>query len=305
MGKGGVGKSAVTEGAARHLCAQGKRVYLAKIDHGAKEQGALERVTLTITTPQETTLHKARPAANMGELWQQTLAPNDCFKEYIALKLKIGHLIGMFLNNKFIQYLQKASPGIKEIVLLGKVWYERNHYDVVIVDMPSTGHGLAMINAPFNFAKLFPGGPVYQDAKDMIVTLSDPAQCAVVCVSLAEEMPLQESTELQQATARMLPHNTPWLVLNKITELGPLLKAALGQSKDKLTTLAGKNPVAAACIHLEDRQKQQTSCIDGFDLQNFKAVAAIKDYGHLDSQFIPADAFASQVNSSPSMGAQS
>src|SRR5579884_4316800 len=105
MGKGGVGKTTTAAAAARALAAQGKRTLLCHVLQMGDVAQKLER-----TAP---------------NLWQITLHAPDCFKEYIMLKLRLKPLYSAFLNNKITQYLEKAAPGVREMVLLGKVWFER------------------------------------------------------------------------------------------------------------------------------------------------------------------------------------
>ena len=62
------------------------------------------------------------------------------------------------------------------MVLLGKIWFERGHYQHIVVDMPSTGYGLAMFQSTDNFVKLFRAGPLYQDAVAMMKTFGDSTQ---------------------------------------------------------------------------------------------------------------------------------
>lgn len=200
MGKGGVGKTTVANAAARVLARQGKRVLLVHI------------LQLTEDKPQQTVLVEP----NLEEV---TLNPSDCFKEYIMLKLKLRPLYTAFLGNRVTQYLERAAPGVREMVLLGKIWFERSNYDHIVVDMPSTGYALTMVHTPFNFAALFPGGPIYTDSQRMVETLSDPNETALVAISLPEEMPIQESLELVDNLGTLMQKNAAWLVLNKLIHI--------------------------------------------------------------------------------------
>lgn len=199
-GKGGVGKTAFSQAAARHLASKGRRTLLVHV--------------LQVNEADEQKIEKTAP-----NLWQITLSAADCFKEYIILKLRLKALYTAFLGNKVTQYLERAAPGIREIVLMGKVWHERANYDHVVVDMPSTGYALAMLHTPFNFAALFPGGPVYRDSKDMIETFSNPNKTSLVIVSLAEEMPMQESIELATELKRLMPQNPAKLIVNRVVRV--------------------------------------------------------------------------------------
>jgi anion-transporting ArsA/GET3 family ATPase len=177
-GKGGVGKTVVSQAIALRLNQQGRRVLWC----------AFEDPVLPLHQMQE-----VRPG-----LFHINCDPAQSFEEYAALKIKVAGLARIFLQNKLMRYLSKAAPGIHELVLLGKVWYERQNFDHVVVDMPSTGYGLAMFQSTRNFANLFQGGPVHKDAEQMLRTFDHPDECGHLVVSLPEEMPLRESLELRE-----------------------------------------------------------------------------------------------------------
>jgi anion-transporting ArsA/GET3 family ATPase len=137
------------------------------------------------------------------------------FEEYAALKIGSGKLTRLFVGNRVVQYLAKAAPGIHELVLLGKVWHERMNYDHVIVDMPSTGYGLAMFQSTKNFMNLFTGGPIQRDASQMMATFADPSETGQLIVALPEEMPLQEALELEEHILALFPENQPGFLANR------------------------------------------------------------------------------------------
>ena len=90
---------------------------------------------------------------------------------------------------------------------LGKVWelaqLERRTaraapYDLTIVDAPATGHGLALLRAPRTYAEIARVGPIRNHANRIHEFVTDPARTAVVAVALAEEMPVNETIDLQE-----------------------------------------------------------------------------------------------------------
>jgi hypothetical protein len=195
-GKGGVGKTVVSQAIALSLSQRGKRVLWVAIEDPLRPPGELLRVN--------------------PDLWNLNCEASTAFEEYIGLKLGGGSITRLFLGNKLIRYLAKAAPGIHELVLLGKIWYERKNYDHVVVDMPSTGYGLAMFHSTANFAKLFRGGPITRDAEEMIETFKDSKSTGHVIVALPEEMPLQEALELDQFLQELFPGNRAAFVANRL-----------------------------------------------------------------------------------------
>jgi anion-transporting ArsA/GET3 family ATPase len=208
-GKGGVGKSSVAEAIAWALADDRASTLLVEFEDPTREPGELKKLGPKIC-------HLNADAS---------LA----FEEYAALKIdKLSHgvlsslgsfghksMTKLFTQNKLIKYLAKAAPGIHELVLLGKVWHERNNYDHVIVDLPSTGYGLAMFQSTANFAKLFGGGPISYDAEAMLATFRDPTHTGNLIVALPEEMPLREAIDLNGYLRDLFPSNPAAFLVNR------------------------------------------------------------------------------------------
>ncbi len=194
-GKGGVGKTVVSQAIARTFSERGKRTLWATFEDPTRPMGEINQVGPL--------------------LWHLNCEPSAAFEEYMGLKIGLPGLTKIFLQNKVMRYLAKASPGIHELVLLGKVWHERKNYEHVVIDMPSTGYGLAMFQSTENFARLFHGGPIYHDAVAMMETFRDPKQTGHLVVSLPEEMPLIESLELRQFLVERFPNNPPAMLVNR------------------------------------------------------------------------------------------
>lgn len=194
-GKGGVGKTVVSHGVAKLLARSGKRVLWATFEDPTRPAGEFLQ-----TEP---------------GLWRLNCDATLAFEEYASMKIGGGPLAKLFLGNKLIKYLAKAAPGIHELVLLGKIWFERLNYDFVVCDMPSTGYGLTMFQATINFSRLFHGSPIHKDAESMLATFHDPNQCGHLIVSLPEEMPLQESLDLRDFLVKLFPANAPAFVVNR------------------------------------------------------------------------------------------
>jgi len=194
-GKGGVGKTAVSQAISLGLARSGKRTLWATFEDPTRPQGVLE--------------------PRGPNLWHLNCEASLAFEEYAAMKIRVPGLTKLFLQNKLMRYLSKAAPGIHELVLLGKIWFERLNYDHVVVDMPSTGYGLAMFQSTANFSKAFSGGPIYHDAEAMLRSFHDARETGHLIVSLPEEMPLQESLELNGYLMRYFPDNPAAFVVNR------------------------------------------------------------------------------------------
>ena len=103
------------------------------------------------------------------------------------------------------QHFVAAAPGAKELITIAKVWElaqlarwdSRNRtYDLVIVDAPASGHGLAMLTTPSTFGEIARVGPIRRQAFKVRDMLADPRRTGYVAVALPEEMPVTETLEL-------------------------------------------------------------------------------------------------------------
>jgi hypothetical protein len=195
-GKGGVGKTVISRAVALSLSKKSERTLWVTLENPTLPPGELKQVSKS--------------------LWHLNCDFQQAFEEYAALKIGATRLTRIFLQNKLMEYMSKAAPGVRELVLLGKIWFERRHYDHVVVDLPSTGYGLALFQSTDNFAKLFRGGPLSKDAESMLDTFRNPEITGHYIVSLPEEMPLQESIELNSYLKDMFPANPAAFVVNRV-----------------------------------------------------------------------------------------
>ena len=112
-------------------------------------------------------------------------------------------------RSRIFNYLTAATPGLREMVTMGKVWElaqdrrrdpgAKRTYDAVIVDAPATGHGVAFMQTPGNFRELARVGPIARQAAQIERTISDHSQTGIGIVALGEEMAVNESIELESA----------------------------------------------------------------------------------------------------------
>jgi anion-transporting ArsA/GET3 family ATPase len=92
-------------------------------------------------------------------------------------------------------------------VTIGKVWelaqLDRRvkrgaKYDVVIVDAPATGHGLGILRTPRTFSDIARVGPIKRQADLINEFVTDPELTSICAVAWPEEMPVNETLDLQR-----------------------------------------------------------------------------------------------------------
>ncbi len=188
-GKGGVGKSTVAHAFGRLAARQGQRVIVAELGVGSGA-GGIDEVALS------------------PGLFTITIDPQAAMEEY--LRVKAGAVGGALAHSRLFGALAMATPGLRELLAMGKIWelaqsQRRTRdgavYDLVVVDAPATGHGVAALRTPRVFADTARVGPIAHTAERIAATIADPSFTAVVGVSLAEEMPVRETLSLADALA--------------------------------------------------------------------------------------------------------
>ena len=140
-------------------------------------------------------------------VWAVNMDPELALAEYGMMALHSKTLFKLLFDNKYVRTFFRAVPGMQEWTLLGKAWWHTTEtredgswlYDVVILDAPATGHGLDMLRVPKIILDVVPPGLLRRDAERAWKMFQDPETCAVVLVTLPEEMPTTETIELAKA----------------------------------------------------------------------------------------------------------
>ncbi len=201
-GKGGVGKTTVAAAIALAAAGRGQRTALAEVGGRRDAQRLLEgsgveHVSITPRHAMEDYLRDQLPRA-VAEL----LAHSGTFAAFVA-----------------------ATPGMNELLTIGKVWElaeERRRapgaraYDLVVLDAPASGHGVAMLAAPRTFSDAARVGPIHRQAGRIDADLRDPSRTALVAVATPEEMPVNETIELRAALADRIGQDLALVVVNGI-----------------------------------------------------------------------------------------
>jgi hypothetical protein len=93
--------------------------------------------------------------------------------------------------------------------------------DVVILDAPASGHGIAWMSAPQLVSEVISRGPIGSMATEIAGFLADRERFGSVVVTTAEEMPVQEALELLEAMERRLERRPELVVVNAIYPPSP------------------------------------------------------------------------------------
>ena len=84
----------------------------------------------------------------------------------------------------------------------------------MVVDAPSSGYGLAMLTTPRTFGEIARVGPIRRQAFKIRDTLADPERTGYVAVALPEEMPVNETLELERKLPEAVGSRLAAIVVN-------------------------------------------------------------------------------------------
>jgi anion-transporting ArsA/GET3 family ATPase len=198
-GKGGTGKSTLSAALALYFSARGKKVLLTEI--GRVRDRNFLRLGEFFPNAGELSMSPSKvlnPLRGKKTLLLSCIDPGEALVEYIGLKLGSKKLAQVVLKNKIAFNFLDTIPGLTELVSLGKLWHEAiqdNGPDMIILDAPASGHAMAMLLAPRNFASLTRIGPLFRDASAMQEFFSNQEKTAIIYCTLPEEVPYEESLE--------------------------------------------------------------------------------------------------------------
>lgn len=190
-GKGGVGKTAVAATLARVASNQGMRTLLIEIEGKGGLPALFGHPPLTY---RETELSPSTPTT--GAIYGRTLTPDDALLEYLE-DHGMSRVSKRLVSSGAVDVVSTAAPGIKDILILGKVkQLERaGAADLIIVDAPAAGHAITFLLAARGLSDAVRMGPVRAQALEVLELLGDPERCSVMLVTLPEETPVNELIE--------------------------------------------------------------------------------------------------------------
>jgi anion-transporting ArsA/GET3 family ATPase len=195
-GKGGVGKTTVAAALGLVAARTGRRTIVAEVARRGDVASAFDRAG---SQPFE----EIELAAGLFHI---SIDPQDALEEYLRDQLPSAAVAEVLIRSRVFAMVAAATPGMRELLTVGKLWelaqLDRrtpgaDAYDLVVVDAPATGHGVAVLSAPRTFAAAAGSGPIARQGTIIDAMLSDPEQTAIVAVAKAEELAVTETGALR------------------------------------------------------------------------------------------------------------
>ena len=209
-GKGGVGKSTVAALLGLLAAREGKRVLLLETDPRESLHSLLG------CSPSGGDVVAAR-----SRLEFQNLNPFEALDRVIRGFVPVPALAKRVLGSAIYRQVARTMPGLADLALLEAAREALEaEVDLVVLDAPATGHGLALLRAPRLVATAVSKGPVAEAARELSETIEGP-RTSVVVVTTPEALPVDETLELVAELEQVVDQGLGGLVVNRLDPLPP------------------------------------------------------------------------------------
>ncbi|TMK41740.1 MAG: ArsA family ATPase [Actinobacteria bacterium] len=247
-GKGGVGKTTVAAALGVLAARAGRRTLVAEV---ARRQD-VSRTLAGEHAPEMGAEIELAP----GLFWT-TIEPQGAMEEYLTDQLPVRALADLLIHSRAFTYFAAATPGLRELLTVGKVWElsqpQRRTpggqpYDLVVVDAPATGHGMAYLAAPRTFADAARVGPIARQGRIIHQMLTDPRRTGVIAVSTPDDMPVSEALILHRELPRQMGIELERVVVNAVQprRFSPKEARAIRAARDEVSERGARAALNAA-----------------------------------------------------------
>ncbi|MDQ3944919.1 MAG: hypothetical protein M3357_07190, partial [Actinomycetota bacterium] len=187
-GKGGVGKTTVAAALATAAARAGRSAVLVELEGKSGLAATFGRPALED--------REFQPYPGVRVL---PIAPDEALLEYLR-DHGLGRISKRLVSTGAIDVVSTAVPGMKDILVLGKVkaLQRARAADVIVVDGPAAGHAVTFVLSPKGLLDAVRVGPVLTQAMEVTEMLADPERARVMLVTLPEETPVNETVETAQ-----------------------------------------------------------------------------------------------------------
>jgi len=192
-GKGGVGKTTVSATLARAAALSGLSTLIVEVEGKSGLPGMFAHGELGYD---EVVLSAGGGPDGAADVRARTLTADAALLEYLQ-DHGLSRISRRLVSSGALDVVATAAPGIKDILLLGKVkQLERAGVaDLIVLDAPAAGHAITFLQSPRSLLDTVSVGPINAQARDVLELLEDHRRCQVVLVTIPEETPVNEAVE--------------------------------------------------------------------------------------------------------------
>ena len=192
-GKGGVGKTTVSAALARAAALSGFSTLIVEVEGKTGLPGLFGQGELGYD---EVVVSPGGGPDGAADVRARTLTADAALLEYLQ-DHGLSRISRRLVSSGALDVVATAAPGIKDILLLGKVkQLERaGTADLIVLDAPAAGHAITFLQSARSLLDTVSVGPINAQARDVLELLEDHERCQVMLVTLPEETPVNEAVE--------------------------------------------------------------------------------------------------------------
>jgi anion-transporting ArsA/GET3 family ATPase len=190
LGKGGVGKSTLSAAIAKVATLAGATALIMECD---------ARAPLAASFGVEPSFVPTQVAHNLSLM---TLDGRAALEEYLRLVVPGRMLLKAVFASRIYQFFVQAAPGLRELMMLGKVFYDAGRTDakahapnIIVVDAPASGQAMSLLKMPTAARSTFGDSIVGKEASNISKMLRDQRNCAIIQVTTADSLSISETIE--------------------------------------------------------------------------------------------------------------
>jgi len=212
LGKGGVGRTTLATSFAQACAMNGEKTLIV--------QWALhDSVSMLFAKPAAG--HDSAPIA--PNLWTMNFTSDEAIREYFIDHLKMRLVYNLVIENKHVQRLIHAAPGVQELFFLGRLFWlvclseeiRGTRFDRIVVDAQATGHGVSLFTVAPTIAQFGMTGPLASECDRVAKMIANPELVGTALVTLPEELPVEETLEFLPRLTRDLGRSPNVLFVNR------------------------------------------------------------------------------------------
>lgn len=215
-GKGGVGKTTIAGALALRAAELGKRTLLCEVTADSAFKHVFDSPSVGF-----------EPSRLQHNIWAALLDPTQSLVSFLTRFVKIKRVAKALVSNRVARRFFDAAPGVLETVVLERIGHFLNHdshryghFDLVIVDLPSSGHAVSFLDVPRAMAKVIKVGALAQHLNELADLIADPQEVELLLVALPEEMPVRETIELWDLARERLQVAITTIIMNRMRSTG-------------------------------------------------------------------------------------
>jgi anion-transporting ArsA/GET3 family ATPase len=192
-GKGGVGKTVVSATLALAAARTGLSTLVVEVEGKSGLPAMFGQQDLAYD---EIALSPGGGPSGAADVRARTITPDEALLDYLR-DHGLSRISKRLVQTGALDVVSTAAPGIKDILILGKVkQLERSGTtDLIVIDAPAAGHAITFLQSARALLDAVRVGPINAQARDVMEMLTDHERCQVMLVTLPEETPVNELVE--------------------------------------------------------------------------------------------------------------